>query len=425
MLGWVTTLPLLLVALVKSTSIADSATLTPTWDPTAPDAPPRPRPLSFPAAVELRARRGLYAEPAPAWAAEYSNTILVTAANFAYRDMLANWECAASSLGLQWVVVALDQELFDFLGPERAVMTTGEELSGTQHFETGGFNVISCNKLHAVRNFLAAGADVVFSDPDNVFLKDPFRPGEELGLMIRQGIDYVYTANLPARFMWPSNGMVAQHFGDPAAKAHGWTTGERGLMICATGDIEDEGNTGLHYMRALAEQGIPLFDKAIARCGTHPEKDDQTNFWVELHQIKTSHCTKTYQSNGLVQLDIPNKPGYMSACCLDPRTYIAGGRVAKSDPSVVAYHANWVTGKPKKILKLKNDAPQPGLWFLEAGEGTDADARHMTEYRLDSCDSHGLRPIDEPSNLAAMRTVDKVCTLYFVWNKLSLTRNCG
>eukprot|EP01048_Picozoa_sp_COSAG05_P011508 COSAG05_NODE_1086_length_5923_cov_254.414492_1_plen_409_part_00 len=381
---------------------AECTSEAPTWDPSAPDAPPRPRPLTFPAAGGLRVRRGLYSEPVPGWAAKYSNVVLVTAGNFAYRDMLANWECAAASLGLQWVVVALDQELYDFLGPERAVMTSGEVLSGTQHFETDGFNVISCNKLHAVRSFLREGADVVFSDPDNIFLKDPFRPGEELGLMIRQGIDYVYTANLPGKFMWPDDRMVAKHFSDAAAKAYGWTTGERGLMICSTGDIEDEGNTGLHYMRAAAEHSVPLFDSAIGRCVAHPEKDDQTNFWIELHKIKISHCTKMYRDDGSVQLEMPHKPGYMSTCCLDPRTYIAGGRVAKTDPSVVAYHANWVTGKPKKILKLKNDAPQPGIWFLEAGEGTDADARHMTEYRLDSCNSHGLRSMDEPSNLEAM-----------------------
>ena len=93
--------------------------------------------------------------------------------------------------------------------------------------------------------------------------------------MIRRGIDYVYSANLPAQFMWPNGNLVAKHFASATERAKGWTAGERSLMMCSTGDLEEEGNTGLHYLRAGGELSIPLMEKSIARCAEPDAADDQ------------------------------------------------------------------------------------------------------------------------------------------------------
>ena len=35
---------------------------------------------------------------------------------------------------------------------------------------------------------------------------------------------------------------------------------------------------------------------------------------------------QTYSDNGSVGIEMPRKEGHLTTCCLDPRTYIAGGR---------------------------------------------------------------------------------------------------
>jgi hypothetical protein len=371
------------------------------WDAARPDAAPKPRHIMSSvnraaatprqqAAFSLRDRRGLYAEPQPAWAAAFDNVVLVTASNWAYRDMLANWECAAASLGLQWIVIALDQRIFDHLGPERAILTSQQQISGVQSVLTDGFNVLTCNKLWAVRELLLNGADVVFSDPDNVFVKDPFRPGEELGGMMRRGFDYVYSANIHSSLLWPSDVMAMRQYSNPALSKRGWRGADRRLMLCSTGDMEEEGNTGLHYIRAAAKGTISLFETALDGCNKHPELDDQTNFWVALHAMNTSHCTKKYMEDGSVDVSVKQSHRHITVCCLDPRTYVAGGRVVRDNPSIVAYHANWISGKAPKIKKLKKEAPSPGLWFWD---GTSCSARMTTK---------------EASRLAALKATQKV-----------------
>ena len=329
-------------------------------------APASPRSSSQQPVLPLRDRRGLYrsGSSAPAWAAAYDNVVLVTAANYAYREVLENWECAAASLGLQWVVVAMDQEMYEHLGAERAVLTGRTQVSGTQTFRKGGFNVMSCSKLAAVGTFLKEGADVVFMDPDNVFVKDPFRPGEELGGLMLQGIDYVYSTNLPVQLWWP----------DPARPS------SRGLMQCSAGSMEIEGNTGLYFIRAKTSRGedpnLPgsglstrsLFRAAVSECSRQPDSDDQTVFWQVLKNVKQrSHCTKQYSLDGTVKVTVPRQR--ITTCCLDPRSYASG--MLETNPSLLTYHANFVTGLAPKIKKLREVTPAPGLWLVANRTGTE------------------------------------------------------
>ena len=134
----------------------------------------------------LRDHAGLYLDKTRA--PELSNALLLTAANYGYMDMLRNWECYARKLGLDWLVVALDDQVYQELGPERSFLTVGERHGSYERFGSPGFKIVGCNKLRSMLSVLVeTQLDVVFSDGDSVFKSDPFLPSLSLGSMMRSG----------------------------------------------------------------------------------------------------------------------------------------------------------------------------------------------------------------------------------------------
>ena len=72
--------------------------------------------------------------------------MLITAANNGYYDMLMNWEYLASVQGLRWVIAALDQEIYDRLGPDRAFASDGSfVIPNLTSWREKAFNKITCN----------------------------------------------------------------------------------------------------------------------------------------------------------------------------------------------------------------------------------------------------------------------------------------
>ena len=104
---------------------------------------------------------------------KFPDTVLLVTANYAYYNMLQNWEWLANELGLQWAVLALDERLFNELGPERAVAPDEKfAVSGQQIYRQSQFHTLSCNKMNmALEVANNCGVNVVFTDTDNVFFK--------------------------------------------------------------------------------------------------------------------------------------------------------------------------------------------------------------------------------------------------------------
>eukprot|EP00972_Heterocapsa_arctica_P025863 3806329-Heterocapsa_arctica.AAC.1 len=146
-------------------------------------------------------RAGLYADKAAH--PEFARVVLVTAANKAYMQFYKNWECAATRLGLDWAVLANDDASYEELGPERAmpVLTPYEKVSSMVGWGSVKLDYVGRNKMHMVQLIMRlTGLDVVFTDADNVFRRDPFRPGASLGDLIRaQSYDYIYQPELSKR----------------------------------------------------------------------------------------------------------------------------------------------------------------------------------------------------------------------------------
>ena len=57
--------------------------------------------------------------------------ILLVSSNYAYYNLLQNWEYLAKELGFKWAVLVLDEDLFEELGPKRAVPPGGDGVGST------------------------------------------------------------------------------------------------------------------------------------------------------------------------------------------------------------------------------------------------------------------------------------------------------
>jgi len=111
-----------------------------------------------------------------------SPTVVMTAGNWAYRDLLGNFACHLRRVGRhrRFLVIAFDAPTAAYvrgvLG-QVAVLSPavpdGEPPAGAlADYSGAAFAVIARRKLAAVRTALAGGVDVLFSDPDVVWCAD-------------------------------------------------------------------------------------------------------------------------------------------------------------------------------------------------------------------------------------------------------------
>lgn len=272
---------------------------------------------------------------------EFKNTLLLTSANYGYLDMLENWECHAKKLGLDWVVIAMDERLFKYAGSGRAIMAEGQQVAEEARFGKPNFATLACNKIRTVLKIMKnTKFDIVFTDCDNVFRRDPFRAEFSLGSMMREGsYDYIYS-----RKSKPP-GPKVEDFHKEA----------------------DKGNTGFYYVASSkkTEGSQHLFDAGVQHCNIRPGVDDQESFWDTLVKIRTGkvsdasafkcfrHCGDKSACQGIDDSKVFNY------CDMSPWEYAEGSLAhASKETRLVAYHANWVFGKRGKIEKLKSVA----LW---------------------------------------------------------------
>mmetsp|Transcript_14738 Transcript_14738/g.41064 ORF Transcript_14738/g.41064 Transcript_14738/m.41064 type:complete len:427 (+) Transcript_14738:91-1371(+) len=277
---------------------------------------------------------------------DFDDTILLVSSNYAYYNMLQNWEFLANELNLQWAVLALDDKLYDELGPSRAIPPDEKfSVSGGQSFRKGNFNGLSCNKIRmALQVAHNCEVDVVFSDADNIFFKNPFE--HDLGRLIKsKKYDYLYQPNDPARH--------------PRADR------------CLRGRPRREANTGFYYFSHKSEIYKSIAESTLERCLDQGNTlDDQSLFWREFWKIKEqltsngndethnrsgidfNHCRLEEYENSTSVISDENTFNF---CCVDPFYYPTGGHDARSGPSnndPITYHSNYAHSYGQKVEKL-------------------------------------------------------------------------
>lgn len=293
---------------------------------------------------------------------EFRNTVVLVALNYGYYDFLQNWEFLADKLDLKWAVVAMDDTLYEKLGSERAVRAQVNVSTESSSFREHNFNQISCNKMRVVLNIMmACQVDVVFSDVDNVFLKDPFQ--HEFGRLIAsKQFDYIYQPN-----EWQN---------DAREHPHAYESFQ-------TGELPWEANTGFYYLNRHCTFIQTIIRRVLDRC-SRPYNwiDDQTLFWKEFHSVvgprlferspeqKVQHCrgrtTEEMLARARVGTVQPMRgPAPVRLCCMDPFYHPTGSE--KSFPilnseEVITYHANFAIGKEWKREKLRRILPTGYGW---------------------------------------------------------------
>lgn len=278
---------------------------------------------------------------------EFANTVLVTVANVAYSDMLRNWRCHADKLGLDYVIIALDPDIYNAAERDRFLLIEGGDFfREPETFRQGHFNEMSCSKIRVVLDILdGTGLDVVFSDPDNVFRDDPFARGVSLGDKMRLGaFQYIYQQN--RQLTPPNNSSIGAEVG--------------------------EGNTGFYFVSGSSKKkGVQsLFWAALQECSRHRDIDDQSNFWQALRTVRRGLARRTYGADsfdcaslcgqGSAACGAEKAEGVFDYCEMDPWNHATGWEVAgwKGPHKIVTYHANYVKGLTNKMNKLRRN----GFW---------------------------------------------------------------
>jgi hypothetical protein len=288
---------------------------------------------------------GIYKNPSNQ---KFANTVLLTASNADFVDMLYNWEAFADQQhGLKYAVLAMDDAIYQQLGPHRAVPSISDYVISNTF--TGRSNkkylTLVCNKMRMILDILQkCKVDVVFSDADNIFLQDPFQ--HDLGKLILSGsgFDYLYTTN------------------------DAWTEQPRSHPCIRDGTFaEREGNTGLEYIRSKATWVQTVMHRTLFKCDRPKNRHhDQTLFWKIMANHRTPdwvHCNKDTFAN----LDNNNKASFIAPkqhantsgsattptmCCLDPHYYAVGAARPAKPETLVAFHANYVKTFGEKKERL-------------------------------------------------------------------------
>jgi len=296
----------------------------------------------------VRQHAGLYTDKSAH--PEFEKTVLVTASNMAYAPMLKNWRCHADKLGLDYVIIAFDEQLVQDLGRDDRVMhMDGADFPEHSSFRKGHFNEMSCMKIQIVKEIMAkTGFNVVFSDPDNIFRGDPFAQNVSLGGKMRSGkYEYIYQQNHGRRNLPNSSDIGAE---------------------------VNEGNTGFYYVSGTRkEKGVQgLFEAALTECSKHRNIDDQTNFWQALKTIRQGQGRATYGAGNFACANLCGQGKTCSAleedvmnyCEMDPWNHATGWELPyyRGEKQIVTYHGNFIGGgMSNKIGKINRN----GFWDVQ------------------------------------------------------------
>jgi hypothetical protein len=272
----------------------------------------------------------------------FNNTVLITASNHQFLPFYRNWKLLADEHGLQHVVISLDQETHDKNGPDSSILLpSGHQVASAGSFRSASYNTVVCNKIRMVLEILdTCNVNVVFSDADNVFIKDPFQ--HDLGAMIKSNkLDYIYQSNAA----WTDN-----------AREH----------RCTNSGVDRGGNTGFHFMKPTQHMK-DLLQATLDDCDAEENRmDDQTLLWKRLdaglrNGTAWGHCPSYDRVNGTSFQDL-EETSKARLCCLDPHFYPTGLRAPNDEgkKDLVSLHANYqpvtIEGKIEKLHSFSNGA---------------------------------------------------------------------
>ncbi|KAL8519174.1 hypothetical protein ACS0TY_010200 [Phlomoides rotata] len=163
------------------------------------------KPLRFPTSISLP----LSLESLLSMQADQNNTIVLGIAGYSYKDMLMSWVCRLRHFQLSnFLVCALDNEIYDFsvlqgLPVVKCASPPTNISFNNCHFGTECFQKVTKVKSRTVLQILKLGYNVLLSDVDVYWFKNPLKYLTTFGpgVLVAQSDEYNLTGpiNLPRR----------------------------------------------------------------------------------------------------------------------------------------------------------------------------------------------------------------------------------
>ena len=257
-----------------------------------------------------------------------SSTVLILSANMGYADMILNFLCrlAKISKNFKYVVIAQDTALYNFLQSKKIPSISGSLIhpvstENSENFRSPGFNAISIAKIIAARIVLELGYNILFSDVDIGWKKNPLS-------YLSSDVDLIIQSNSGTN-----------------------------LFL-----LKDEPNTGFYFLRSN-DRSMALLDETIDRARLDPKIDDQTHFGDVLRDWRKSKKA-FFIMEGTTAPWVYNDNRPFTFRILHPYLF-QSGQVASfyrkleppnggNDQDIVLIHANYMTGHHTKVDFLKS-----------------------------------------------------------------------
>lgn len=244
-----------------------------------------------------------------------NNTVIVTALNYGYRDIMMNWACNLRHLNVtNFVIAAFDREVYEFAYTrglptylETEVLRGHNASLVDAAYGTDSFKTLTKLKSRVVLRFLALGYNTVWSDADIIWFRNPL---EDLW---GYNVDLVIQTNAPDNEEANANRRINSGFYLAKSNSKVIKTFEAVIKFASKSRMSEQ----------------PCFYDVI--CGKEGER-----------RIGSNQCT--YEGMSLQLLDPKFYPNGISRGIWD----VPAGQIPDLFPELMILHNNWVKGTSAK-----------------------------------------------------------------------------
>lgn len=248
------------------------------------------------------------------------NTIIVTALNYGYREMMMNWVCNLRHLNItNFLVAAFDEDLYKYayvrgvgVYLENTVMDIHNASLGAAAYGSDSFKDITKMKSRVVLRFLKLGYNTIWSDTDIIWFKNP--------------IDHL--------------------------KSH-----EKDIVIQSNAPDKEEANgkrrINSGFYLAMGNQRVVKIFEEVIKYASKSRMSEQPCFYDVIcgksgeRRVGRDGCS--YKGLELVLLDRLLYPNGLTQNIWDT----AAGKIRKKYPMLYILHNNWVKGSKAKEERLR------------------------------------------------------------------------
>lgn len=245
-----------------------------------------------------------------------NKTMIVTALNFGYKDIMMNWVCNLRHLSItNFVIAAFDNELYEFGYTRGLPIYLETEVTGRYNtsltdatYGTSSFKELTKMKSRIVLRFLKLGYNVVWSDADVVWFRNPL-----VDLWAHKA-DLVIQTNAPDNEEANANRRINSGFYLAIANEKVINGFERVIRYAAKSRMSEQ----------------PCFYDVL--CGKEGER-----------RVGNNECL--FEGMRVRLLDRDSYPNGITGGIWD----VEDGKITERFPEVIVLHNNWVKGTVAKL----------------------------------------------------------------------------